>query len=82
MMITCIQCNNVEVGISGQPNNNENDDKKTDSSNNSSSNDRCPICTRVIRLVIDLAKDRYQRFTYYYRYHIITTIIISPTTIN
>ena len=58
-MITCIQCNNIEIGVNGQPNNNDNYDKKTDS-NNSSSNDKCPICTRVIRLVIDLAKDRYQ----------------------
>ena len=62
MMIICIQCNNIEIGVNGQPNNNDNDDKKTDS-NNSSNNDKCPICTRVIRLVIDLAKDRYQRYT-------------------
>ena len=60
MMITCIQCNNIEIAINGQPHSdNNNNDKKTDS-NNSSSNGKCPICTRVIRLVIDLAKDRYQ----------------------
>lgn len=62
MMIIRIRCNNIEIGINGQPHNNDNDDKKTDSNNNSS-NDKCPICTRVIRLVIDLAKDRYQRYT-------------------
>ena len=60
MIITCIQCNNIEIGINGQPHSDNNNDKKTDS-NNSSSNDKCPICTRIIRLVIELAKDRYHR---------------------
>lgn len=59
MIITTIRCDNIDIDIKGLPHNDNNNKQ----SNNS--NSKCPICTRIIKLVIDLAKDRY--------FHTITT---------
>lgn len=53
--VTIIRCDNIDIDIKGLPHNDNNNKQ----SSNNNSNSKCPICTRIIKLVIDLAKDRY-----------------------